>query len=140
MDRMISTELGVAAAVACVPEGMQLPSSAGLDAEDLEEFSDPGLLTMQTQLCEIKRNVVRTAAQHVDVDDERRLEIIKPCLDTLQEWRSSLPQQVAFTFEESLPTRLMEAPHGRILASTYMRYHQVSSCSVSFWINRRILL
>ncbi|KAK1702984.1 hypothetical protein BDP67DRAFT_550042 [Colletotrichum lupini] len=124
MDRMISTELGVAAAVACVPEGMQLPSSAGLDAEDLEEFSDPGLLTMQTQLCEIKRNVVRTAAQHVDVDDERRLEIIKPCLDTLQEWRSSLPQQVAFTFEESLPTRLMEAPHGRILASTYMRYHQ----------------
>ncbi|KAK0375362.1 hypothetical protein CLIM01_07261 [Colletotrichum limetticola] len=124
MDRMISTELGVAAAVACVPEGMQLPSSAGLDAEDLEEFSDPGLLTMQTQLCEIKRNVVRTAAQHVDVDDERRLEIIKPCLDTLKEWRTSLPQQVAFTFEESLPTRLMEAPHGRILASTYMRYHQ----------------
>lgn len=129
MDRMISTELGVAPAMSSVPEGMQLPSTAGLAPEDLEEFSDPSLLSMQTQLCDIKRNVVRTAAQHGNVDGERHLDVIQPCLDTLKEWRASLPEQMAFTFEDSLPTRLMEAQYGRILASIYMRYHQVNHFS-----------
>ncbi|KAF4810714.1 Proline utilization trans-activator [Colletotrichum siamense] len=124
MDRMISTELGVSPALASVPEGMQLPCSAGLTSEELEQFSDPSLLTASTQLCEIKRHVVITAAQHSDVDDERRLDIIKPCIDMLQEWRNNLPGNMTFTFEDSLPTRLMEAQFGRILASIYMRYHQ----------------
>lgn len=126
MDRMISTELGVSPALASVPEGMQLPCSASLTSEDLEQFSDPSLLTASTQLCEIKRHVVITAAQHSDVDDERRLDIIKPCIDMLHDWRANLPSNMTFTFEDSLPTRLMEAQSGRILASIYMRYHQAS--------------
>ncbi|KAJ5006687.1 hypothetical protein K4K48_002855 [Colletotrichum sp. SAR 10_66] len=77
-------------------------------------------------LCEIKRHVVITAAQHSDVDDERRLDIIKPCIDMLHDWRANLPSNMTFTFEDSLPTRLMEAQYGRILASIYMRYHQAS--------------
>ncbi|KAF4832791.1 Proline utilization trans-activator [Colletotrichum tropicale] len=126
MDRMISTELGVSPALASVPEGMQLPCSAGFTSEDLEQFSDPSLLTASTQLCEIKRHVVITAAQHSDVDDGRRLDIIKPCIDMLHDWRANLPSNMTFTFEDSLPTRLMEAQYGRILASIYMRYHQCS--------------
>ncbi|KAF6831073.1 C6 transcription factor [Colletotrichum musicola] len=122
MDRMTSTELGVAPAFCCVPEGMQLPSSAGLTPDEAEQFSDPSLLTAAAQLCEIKRDVVRTAAQHGG--SEKRLDAIQASLDMLQQWRAGLPGVMDFTFEDSLPTRLMDSRHGRILASIYMRYHQ----------------
>ncbi|KAL0939771.1 uncharacterized protein CTRU02_206381 [Colletotrichum truncatum] len=124
MDRMISLELGVTPTLASVPEGMKLPSSFGLTPEQSEEFSDPSLLTASIQLCEIKRNVIVTAAQHGDIDDEKRLDAIKPCIDMLQQWRAGLPQAMAFSFDDDLPTRLMEAQYGRILASIYLRYHQ----------------
>lgn len=116
MDRMISTELGVAPALSSVPDGMQLPSSGGLSFAELEEFSDPNLLTATTQLCEIKRMVVKAAARQGDVDYEKRMDVIKPSIDMLQEWRRSLPCSMVFAFEESLPTRLMEDQYGRILA------------------------
>ncbi|TDZ30867.1 putative transcriptional regulatory protein [Colletotrichum spinosum] len=124
MDRMISIELGVAPALPSEPEGMQLPSSDGLTPEEMEEFANPMLLTASTQLCEIKYNVVRTAAQHGDVDDASRLALLQPCINRLHEWRSCLPDAMTFEFENSLPTRLVEAPYGRILASIYLRYHQ----------------
>lgn len=124
IDRMTSTELGVAPAFSCVPEGMQLPSSAGLAPEEAEQFSDPSLLTATAQLCEIKRDVVRTAAQHGG--SEERLDAIQASLDMLQQWRAGLPAAMDFTFEDNLPKRLMESRHGRILASIYLRYHQVS--------------
>ncbi|KAF9872883.1 hypothetical protein CkaCkLH20_09746 [Colletotrichum karsti] len=124
MDRMISTELGVAPALSSVPDGIQLPNSNGLTVDELEELSDPNLLTATTQLCEIKRFVVITAAKYGDVDEEKRLEMIRPCIEMLQEWRGNLPSSMTFTFEENLPTRLMENQFGRILASIYLRYHQ----------------
>lgn len=127
MNRMVSTELGIPPAHEPASRDLQLPSSAHLAPDDEEEFFDPKLLTAQTQLCQIKFKVVETASHHLQMSaDGSPLDILGPCLTTLQEWRQHLPRGMSFTFDNGIPKEMLGLPAARVVASLYLRYHQVS--------------
>ena len=124
---MVSTELGLATSSEIPGQRLQLPLSSGLSPVEIEEFFNPHLLTAQVQLCSIKSKVVETVTQHLLIGDNGwPLDIIRPCLDLLQNWRRGLPEHMSFTFERGISPRMLELPFVRVLASLYLRYHQVS--------------
>ena len=126
MNRMVSTELGIPPTHEPASRDLKLPSSAHLTPQELEEFFDPSLLTAQTQLCQIKFRVVETASHHLRMSaDGKPLEVLGPCLTTLQEWRQHLTGGMSFTFDRGIPKEMLDLPACRILASLYLRYHQV---------------
>lgn len=128
MNRMVSTELGIPPAHEPASRDLPLPSSITLTPEEEEEFFDPELLTAQTQLCQIKFKVVETASHHIRMSaDGRPLDVLDPCLTTLQEWRKHLPSGMSFTFDNGIPKKMLELPAARVVASLYLRYHQVFS-------------
>ncbi|KAK7755570.1 hypothetical protein SLS62_002504 [Diatrype stigma] len=125
MNRMVSTELGIPPAHEPASRDLQLPSSAHLARDEEEEFFDSKLLTAQTQLCQIKFKVVETASHHIQMSaDGSPLDILGPCLTTLQEWRQHLPRGMSFTFDNGIPKEMLELPAARVVASLYLRYHQ----------------
>ena len=128
MNRMVSTELGIPPAHEPASRYLPLPASITLTPEEEEEFFDPELLTAQTQLCQIKFKVVETASHHIRMSaDGRPLDVLDPCLTTLQEWRKHLPSGMSFTFDNGIPKKMLELPAARVVASLYLRYHQVFS-------------
>lgn len=128
MDRMVSTELGLAATNDNLGQRLQLPLSKGLSPDEIEEFFNPHLLAAQVQLCTIKSKVVETVTTHPSIGDAVwPVDVIRPSLDMLQNWRKELPQHMSFTFESGISPRMLELPFVRVLASLYLRYHQVGA-------------
>lgn len=127
MNKMISTELGFSLFDESAVDWSNLPSSENLEGSDLEEFSDPNLLTAQARLCLIKSKALETASRGFPAQSpDAACSAVQPCLDMLQEWRDSLPPYLSFTFADGLDPKMVELPFVRILASLYLRYHQVS--------------
>ena len=127
MDIMVSTELGLPPVYQSLIKGPPLPSLNGLSREDADEFFEPQILTAQIQLCQIKSNVVDTITHQVRRQDLRPFStVIEPCMNKLREWRGNLPANMSFSFDQ-FPTELWDLPFGRVLASLYLRYHQVSN-------------
>ena len=133
MNRMVSTELGIPPAHEPASRDLSLPSLSHLTPEEQEEFFDPGLLSAQTQLCQIKFKVVETASHHLRMSaDGNPLDILGPCLNTLQEWRQHLSHGMSFTFDRGISKEMLGIPACRIVASLYLRYHQVGHVFPSF--------
>ncbi|KAM0435903.1 hypothetical protein ACHAPT_002795 [Fusarium lateritium] len=123
MDRMVATELGLTPTQWTIPQAVSLPSSAGLMAEDMDQFFDPAILAAQIQLCEIKRRVGDTVTGLLRTPDYHSiLNAVQPCLDLLQSWKESLPGHMGLRFDTC--QSMFNLPCARGLASLYLRYHQ----------------
>ena len=120
MNRMVSTELGIPPTHEPASRDLQLPSSGQLTPGEQEEFFDPGLLSAQTQLCQIKFKVVETASHHLRMSASGKpLDILRPCLTTLQEWRKHLSRGMSFTFDHGIPKEMFGIPSCRIVAQEH---------------------
>lgn len=126
MDRMVSTELNIPPMQGAVSECLHYPDSNYLSLAEKEDFFEPYLLTAQVQLSIIKSKVVETVTRHLrsevvlDIDN-----VLKTCTLLIQTWRDSLPDELSFTFDSGIPAAMLDLPYHRVLASLYLRYHQV---------------
>lgn len=127
MDRMVATELGVDPFQAAIPEGMQLPSTAHIAAEDIDQFFYTDILAAQAKLYDIKHKVATTVSRVLWTSNEEEiLNALSPCLELLKQWWRDLPSHLQFEFDNGVPPM----PYGRLTSSLYLRYHQVTHDSL----------
>ncbi|KAF2019460.1 hypothetical protein BU24DRAFT_120620 [Aaosphaeria arxii CBS 175.79] len=125
MDRMVSTELGIAPMQDSITKGLQYPDSSHLSPPERADFFEPFLLTAQVQLSIIKGKVVETVTQQLQLkSDTDPVAVLKPCMDLVQSWREGLPPDQCFSFDAGIPSAMFALPFHRVLASLYLRYHQ----------------
>src|SRR5687767_7980082 len=94
VDRMISTELALRPAYTGAGQELDYPDSAGLTAEEKEEFFDPDLLTALIKLCDIKGEVVNTVSRLKRKDIAEPYEVLRQCLQGLDRCGRELPERV----------------------------------------------
>lgn len=130
LDRMTSSDSGLESAFHGDSPELDHPDDSLLLPEEMQEFSAGQYLTAQSKLCLIKRRIDGASCRLRSDDSRDPQEILEPTLDLLEHWRSELPPDMSFTFEDGIPLAMAELPAMRSLASLYLRYHQVRNLSV----------
>jgi proline utilization trans-activator len=127
MDRMVSTDLGIAAMQESLPIALRYPDFNHIPDFARDEFFEPYLLTARVELSIIQAKVVETVTQHLRLNEElKSVDMIAPCSKLILDWRERLPFNVSFSFEAGIPLPMLNLPFHRVLASLYLRYHQAS--------------
>jgi proline utilization trans-activator len=130
MERMVVAELGLAPAHAANKFDVGLPSSRDIPEAEMDQFFDPSVQTLQTQICEIKCQIMESVGHLRRVSDlETMLFELWPCFDTLRSWKEKVPSYISFDFKSDVPEEMSQRSCARGLASLYLRYHQVGPCS-----------
>ena len=125
LDRMTSSDSGLESAYHGDSPELDHPNDISLLPEEMQEFSAAQYLTAQSKLCLVKRRIDWTASRLRSDDSRDFQEILEPSMELLEQWRSELPPDMSFTFEDGIPLAMAELPAMRSLASLYLRYHQV---------------
>ncbi|KAF5552560.1 c6 transcription [Fusarium phyllophilum] len=125
MERMVVAELGLAPAHAANKFDAGLPSSRDIPESEMDQFFDPSVQTLQTQICEIKCQIMESVGHLRRVSDlETMLFELWPCFDTLRMWKEKVPSYISFDFKGGVPEEMSQRSCARGLASLYLRYHQ----------------
>ncbi|KAH8820214.1 hypothetical protein F5884DRAFT_744574 [Xylogone sp. PMI_703] len=122
LDKITSTEMGWKPACTSAGRELSYPSNEGLSETDLEEFHDPGFLTAQAQLIELKLRITETAYKLKSGGTVDGHEIIA-CLNTLLAWKSDLAPNVALDLTSGIPRELCNLRTLRTSASLFLRYN-----------------
>jgi hypothetical protein len=126
MERMVVAELGISPAHGRSNLGLALPTAENIPESELNQFFDSRVLSLQTEMCEIKCQIIEAVSHLRQVSDlETMLFELWPCLSTLQSWRQHVPSSISFDFTKGVPVEMIYLPCARGLASLYLRYHQV---------------
>ncbi|CAI6092668.1 unnamed protein product [Clonostachys chloroleuca] len=125
MERMVVAELGISPAHGRSNLGLALPTAENIPESELNQFFDSRVLSLQTEMCEIKCQIIEAVSHLRQVSDlETMLFELWPCLSTLQSWRQHVPSSISFDFMKGVPVEMIYLPCARGLASLYLRYHQ----------------
>ncbi len=124
LDRMTSSDSGLESAFHSDSPELEYPDDCQLSHEELQEFSAADYLTAQSKLCSIRRRVDETVSRLRTDDARDPQQILEPSLELLNLWRSGLPMDMSFTFDNGLPQAITELAAMRPLAPLYLRYHQ----------------
>ncbi|CAH0057385.1 unnamed protein product [Clonostachys solani] len=125
MERMVVAELGISPAHGRSNLGLALPTAENIPESELNQFFDSRVLSLQTEMCEIKCQIIEAVSHLRQVSDlETMLFELWPCLSTLQSWRQHVPSSISFDFTKGVPVEMIYLPCARGLASLYLRYHQ----------------
>ncbi|KAH7316983.1 hypothetical protein B0I35DRAFT_354350 [Stachybotrys elegans] len=126
MERMVATELGLPPSPATRSAQIDLPWAGDLPIEERHQFFDGSLLTLHCSLCEIKCQILDAVGRvgQESITEEKLIQELWPCLDTLWAWRESMPQCLHFEFASGIPPDMHKLSSMRGVASLYLRYHQ----------------
>lgn len=84
-------------------------------------------MTAHLKLVHIRGMILETIGQVHEVDFASYQRTIAVPLRELEIWKSQLPADIRFDFSGGVPSRMIERPSMRSLASCYLRFHQVCS-------------
>lgn len=126
MERMVAAELGLSPAHARSSMDLEPPMSQNIPDSELNQFFDANILSLQTEMCDIKCQIME-AVSHLRRNSDLRTMLFElwPCLDTLRSWRERIPSYMSFDFKDGVPAEMRSMPCARATASLYLRYHQV---------------
>lgn len=126
MERMVVAELGLAPAHAVSKLEVGRPSSRDLPESEMDQFFDPSVQTLQTEICEIKCQIMEAVSHLRRISDlDTMLLELWPCFDKLRSWKEKIPSYISFDFKDGVPEEMSGRSCARGLASVYLRYHQV---------------
>ncbi|QKD61700.2 uncharacterized protein FOBCDRAFT_245141 [Fusarium oxysporum Fo47] len=141
MERMVVAELGLAPAHAANKFDAGLPSSRGIPESEMDQFFDPSVQTLQTQICEIKCQIMESVGHLRRVSDlETMLFELWPCFDTLRSWKEKVPSYISFDFKSGVPEEMSQRSCARGLASLYLRYHQCFTVLLRPFFSKKLSL
>ncbi|RBA20713.1 hypothetical protein FPRO05_08160 [Fusarium proliferatum] len=141
MERMVVAELGLAPAHAMNKFDAGLPSSRDIPESEMDQFFDPRVQTLQTQICEIKCQIMESVGHLRRVSDlETMLFELWPCFDTLRSWKEKVPSYISFDFKNGVPEEMSQRSCARGLASLYLRYHQCFTVLLRPFFSKKLSL
>ncbi|TVY75135.1 putative transcriptional regulatory protein [Fusarium oxysporum f. sp. cubense] len=141
MERMVVAELGLAPAHAANRFDAGLPSSRDIPESEMDQFFDPSVQTLQTQICEIKCQIMESVGHLRQVSDlETMLFDLWPCFDTLRSWKEKVPSYISFDFKSGVPEEMSQRSCARGLASLYLRYHQCFTVLLRPFFSKKLSL
>ncbi|EGU80893.1 hypothetical protein FOXB_08608 [Fusarium oxysporum f. sp. conglutinans Fo5176] len=141
MERMVVAELGLAPAHAANRFDAGLPSSRDIPESEMDQFFDPSVQTLQTQICEIKCQIMESVGHLRQVSDlETMLFELWPCFDTLRSWKEKVPSYISFDFKSGVPEEMSQRSCARGLASLYLRYHQCFTVLLRPFFSKKLSL
>lgn len=111
------------------------PTSTGLVAEDVGEFTDPDYLTARIQLTIIQANNSKSAALFANNDGDEIQTVLRPMLQRLTAWKEAVPEHMTFGNEEDISKSTRSLPCMRSLANLHLRYNQVRAKLPSILVN-----
>ncbi|KAH7151287.1 hypothetical protein DER46DRAFT_690172 [Fusarium sp. MPI-SDFR-AT-0072] len=118
-----------------------LPSSRDIPGSEMDQFFDPSVQTLQTQICEIKCQIMESAGHLRRVSDlETMLFELWPCFDTLRSWKKKVPSYISFDFKSGVPEEMSRQSCARGLASLYLRYHQCFTVLLRPFFSKKLSL
>ncbi|KAL2212087.1 hypothetical protein CC79DRAFT_1364371 [Sarocladium strictum] len=124
IDTMVSSEMGLRASFSFSQAEHSMPSDDQLQPAQYGEFWDSTIMTAHLKLVHIRGMILETISQVHEVDFASYQRTIAVPLRELQIWKSELPADIRFDFSVGVPSRMIERPSMRSLASCYLRFHQ----------------
>lgn len=125
-DKNTSSEMGWKPAYVLPDHQLGYPSKDGLSEEELVEFHDPGFLTAQVKLTDLKLSITETAYR-LKAGGPVGTHEIRHCLNVLQNWKSGLAPNVGINLTCGIPSELAKVPTVRTSASLILKYDHVST-------------
>jgi proline utilization trans-activator len=125
LDRLTSTQRGLLPTLDVKHTDLAYPTSVGLVAEDVGEFTDPDYLTARIQLTIIQANNSKSESLLGQDDGHNIQAILRPMLQRLTAWKEALPGHMIFGMEDDMSKSTRSLPCMRSLANLHLRYNQV---------------
>jgi proline utilization trans-activator len=138
-DKNTSSEMGWKPAYVLPDHQLGYPSNDGLSEGELLEFHDPGFLTAQVKLTELKLSITETAYR-LKAGGSVGTHEIRQCLNVLQNWMSELAPNVAINLTFGIPSELAKVRTVRTSASLVLKYDHVSTRILYLYISNVKLL